>query len=160
MEWDHGAQINILWEQEVLKWIFCESESSAKFDFWIKYFEQKSNRHNKLPVAAEGSGETSFLKAAGDGGIKRQSSTIILYVFYWLSWIFTALLANPFRRGYMCRIEQIHGSCAIGGTNSAKPHHGGDVCGMVVLVVNSTFCTILTIGKLQSKSFLFPPEPK
>ncbi len=32
--------------------------------------------------------------------------------------------------------------------------HGGDVCGIVVLVVNDTFRTIPTIGKLRSKIFL------
>jgi hypothetical protein len=36
--------------------------------------------------------------------------------------------------------------------------HGGDVCGIVVLVVHGTFHTIPTIGKLWSKSFLFPPK--
>jgi hypothetical protein len=38
-------------------------------------------------------------------------------------------------------------------------HHGGDICGIVVLVIKGTFRTIPTVEKLQSKSFLFPPEP-
>jgi hypothetical protein len=38
-------------------------------------------------------------------------------------------------------------------------HHGGDVCGIVVSVVDGTFHTIPTIGKLRSKIFLFLPEP-
>ena len=39
-------------------------------------------------------------------------------------------------------------------------HHGGDVCEMVVLVVDGTFCTIPTMGKLWSKSVLFLQSPK
>jgi hypothetical protein len=38
-------------------------------------------------------------------------------------------------------------------------HHCGDVCCRVALVVDGTFRTIPTIGKLWSESFSFPPEP-
>ncbi len=36
------------------------------------------------------------------------------------------------------------------------PHHGGDVCGIVVLVVDGTFRTIPTIGIPQDRSFFVP----
>ncbi len=38
-------------------------------------------------------------------------------------------------------------------------HHGGDVCGLIVLGVNGTFRTIPTVGILRGDSFSFPPEP-
>jgi hypothetical protein len=53
----------------------------------------------------------------------------------------------------------------LGGSIESMPpegqtaHYGDDVCGLVVLVVNSTFCTISTTGISQSGSFLFPMEP-
>jgi len=40
-----------------------------------------------------------------------------------------------------------------------RHHHGGDVCGLVVLGVNSTFRAIPTVGILRGGSFLFPLEP-
>jgi len=40
-----------------------------------------------------------------------------------------------------------------------RHHHGGDVCGLVVLGVGGTFRTIPTVGILRGGSFLFPPEP-
>jgi hypothetical protein len=65
-------------------------------------------------------------------------------------------LANPFGRGYLCWIGQIHQSHAIGGANSSA---------MVVMFVDccvgggQIFCTIPTVGILRGESFLFPPEP-
>ncbi len=41
-----------------------------------------------------------------------------------------------------------------------RHHHGGDVCGLVVLGVDGTFRTIPTVGILRGGSFSFPPEPK
>jgi hypothetical protein len=38
-------------------------------------------------------------------------------------------------------------------------HHGGDVCGLVVLVVDGSFRTIPTVENLRGGSFSFPPEP-
>jgi hypothetical protein len=38
-------------------------------------------------------------------------------------------------------------------------HHGGDVCGIVVLVFDGTFCATPTVEILQGGSFLFLPEP-
>ncbi len=35
-----------------------------------------------------------------------------------------------------------------------QPHHGGDVCGIVVLGSNSTFCTIPIMGIPRGGSFL------
>ncbi len=35
-------------------------------------------------------------------------------------------------------------------------HHGGDVCGLVVLGVDSTFRTIPTVGILRGGSFFVP----
>ena len=40
-----------------------------------------------------------------------------------------------------------------------RHHYGGDVCGLVVLGVDGTFCTIPTVENLQGGSFSFPPEP-
>jgi len=38
-------------------------------------------------------------------------------------------------------------------------HHGGDVCGLVVLGVDGSFRTIPTVENLWGGSFWFPPEP-
>ena len=40
-----------------------------------------------------------------------------------------------------------------------RHHHGGDICGLVVLGVDGTFRTIPTVGILRGESFSFPPEP-
>jgi hypothetical protein len=41
---------------------------------------------------------------------------------------------------------------------SKRYHHGGDVCGLVVLGVDGTLHTIPTVGILRGGSFVFPPE--
>jgi hypothetical protein len=40
-----------------------------------------------------------------------------------------------------------------------RHHHGGDVCGLVVLGVDGSFRTIPTVENLRGGSFWFPPEP-
>ena len=40
-----------------------------------------------------------------------------------------------------------------------RHHHGGDVCGLVVLGVDGSLRTIPTVENLRGGSFLFPPEP-
>ena len=65
-------------------------------------------------------------------------------------------LLDPFGRGYLGRIGQIHWSHAIEGANGSA---------MVVMFVDCcvgggrSFCTIPTVGILRGGSFLFLPEP-
>jgi hypothetical protein len=52
----------------------------------------------------------------------------------WLSIQGKALLPDPFGRGYPCLIRSIHRYHTVEGANG-RHHHGGDVCGIVVVVV-------------------------
>jgi hypothetical protein len=64
-------------------------------------------------------------------------------------------MLTPFGRGYSLQIGRIHRYHAVGGK---QHHHGGDVCGIVVLVGDGTFCTIPIVNcrNPTGKEFFVP----